>query len=128
MTTFLIIDDSPTIRATLRKMLEAIEATDLEVLDAESGDQAAPLFARADVIFLDIHLRQEDGSMILRRILQKRPLAKVVLVTSALRNDERVIDALSQGAFAYIEKPIRRDSVLQVLRELKQESSAVRRI
>lgn len=130
MTTHLIIDDSPTIRLTMRKVLEGLATEEIDVLEAVDGDSGVKKFKEnePDVVFLDIELGRKDGHAVLRELLAERPEARVVIVTSAERNDERVRDALGQGAFAIVQKPVRRDEIAKVLADLDHESRRTRRI
>ena len=127
---FLIIDDSPTIRLTLRKILEGLEADGSEVQEADGEEAALEQFRRQrpDVVFLDIELGHKDGHDVLRELLRIEPETRVILATSAARADERVTDALGQGAFAFVEKPLRRDEIARVLAEIEHESRRTRRV
>lgn len=126
----LIVDDSPTIRLTLRKILEGLTHDDTHVEETDSGETALAAFKRTppNVVFLDIELGKKDGNTVLRELLAIQPDAKVILATSAQPNDERVTDAIGQGAFGLIQKPLRRDDVARALAEIEHENRRTRRV
>jgi len=127
---FLIIDDSRTIRLTLRKILEGLNNEDIEVEETDSGETALALFQQTNpsVVFLDIELGKKDGNAVLRELLSVAPEAKVILATSAQPTDDRVTDAIGQGAFGLIRKPLRRDEIARVLGEIEHEARRTRRV
>jgi DNA-binding response OmpR family regulator len=100
----LVIDDSPTFRHELKRVLEASGYT---VDTAASGEDGLRLAVdlRPAVIVVDGVLPGIDGSTVIRRIRADAALRStpcILLTGSGKRSDE--IDALDAGADAYVQK------------------------
>jgi DNA-binding NarL/FixJ family response regulator len=104
MTTVLVVDDHPLVRAGLTALVATTE--DLEVIGgASGGEQAIALAAtlEPDVILMDLSMPDMDGVEATRRILASSPDMRVVVLTSFADHD-RVTDALTAGAVGYLLK------------------------
>jgi chemotaxis response regulator CheB/chemotaxis methyl-accepting protein methylase len=102
----LIVDDSSTIRALLRKIIS--KDSRFEII-AEAGKPSEVLEilkkVKPDVMTLDIHMPEMDGVTLLKKI---HPLYKIptVMITSVSREEGTlVLEALENGAVDYIQKP-----------------------
>ncbi|MDQ3282107.1 MAG: LytTR family DNA-binding domain-containing protein [Acidobacteriota bacterium] len=99
----LIVEDEPLARARLRTLLAS--ERDLAVVgEAENARAAAELVGvlRPDVVFLDIHMPQENGLELLRTLdPAQRP---VVIFTTA--HPEYALDAFEVSAADYLVKPL----------------------
>jgi len=100
----LIVDDEPSVRESLaewfrrdgyRTGMAANAREALEQLEASSWD----------VVLLDIKMPGMDGLELERRILATDPNMVVIMIT-AYASVESAVEALKQGAFDYITKPI----------------------
>jgi len=104
----LIVDDEPLIRWSLAERLradghEAVEAgTAAEALDR--ADQGV------DLVLLDYGLPDQDGMAVLRRLRDLDPDLLVIMLT-AHRSVETVVEAMRAGAFDYATKPFDLDDV-----------------
>jgi two-component system chemotaxis response regulator CheB len=103
----MLVDDSATVRAILRRLLDAEPG--IRVVH-QAGDGRAALAAlgtaRPDVVLLDLEMPVMDGMTALPLILKAAPLAAVI-VASALtqRGAKEAIAALAAGAADYVPKP-----------------------
>ena len=116
MTTVLIVDDHPMVRAGLATLINA--APDLEVVgEASGGEQAAQLAATAlpDVVLMDMSMPGMDGVQATRAVLTSRAEAKVVVLTS-FSDTSRVTDALRAGAVGYLLKDCEPAELLSAIR------------
>jgi two-component system chemotaxis response regulator CheB len=102
----LIVDDSPSIRAQLARILSA--DPEIEVV----GQAPEPNVARQmikdlepDVITLDVEMPGMDGLSFLERIMRLRPMPVVMCSTLTARGAAVTIEALRLGAVDYIAKP-----------------------
>lgn len=99
----LIVDDSPLIRQTFRRMLEQSE--DIEVV-AEAGDayEARDLIVRLrpDVMTLDIEMPRMNGIQFLKKLIPQFPIP--VIVCSSLPIS--AFEALDAGAVDFVGKPM----------------------
>ena len=102
MTTAIITDDEPLMRAQLRRRLAEVWP-DLEIV-AEAGDGDAALEAMErespDLMFLDIQMPGMSGVEVARRVAGR---CRIVFVTAY---DEYAVAAFEQGAIDYLLKPV----------------------
>jgi CheY-like chemotaxis protein len=113
----LVIDDDPTARGLLRRML-AKEG--FEVREAASGAEglAQARAARPDVITLDVLMPDLDGWTVLTQLKADPDLCTIPVVMTTILDEPRRGFAL--GAADYLTKPIDRDRLLQALRRYRR--------
>ena len=102
----LVVDDSASIRNLLKKMVE--EEPDLQVVaTAEKPSEVEGLILkhRPDVITLDIHMPEEDGVSLLRRLFPKYRIPTIMVTAISLQEGRKVFEALEIGAVDYVQKP-----------------------
>ena len=112
----LVVDDHRLVRAGLITLLEA--AGDIEVAGEAADGRQALEAARAvapDVVLLDLSMPVLDGVAATRLLLQERPQARVVALTS-FSDRQRVNDVLAAGAIGYLLKDSRPDELLAAVR------------
>jgi DNA-binding NtrC family response regulator len=99
----LIVDDDPSMRYSLTRMLEG---QGLQVTLAKNGAEAINQFfaVSPDLVVMDIKMPGQSGLDVLRQIKEKDPKALVILMT-AFGTTETAIEAMKFGAFDYILKP-----------------------
>ncbi len=102
----LIVDDSPTMRALLRLLLE--REGDIEIVGAAASAQEARGMIRElnpDVVTLDIEMPGMSGLEFLEKIMQLRPMP--VIIVSGLTRDgtSATMRALELGAIDCYAKP-----------------------
>ncbi|MBI2155710.1 MAG: sigma-54-dependent Fis family transcriptional regulator [Candidatus Rokubacteria bacterium] len=106
----LIVDDEPSIRATLRGVLED---EGYRVSAVGGGAAALRVFADEppDLTFLDIWMEGMDGLETLAEIRRVRPDAIVVMI-SGHGTIETAVKATRLGAYDFIEKPLSLEKTL----------------
>jgi nitrogen regulation protein NR(I) len=99
----LIVDDDPSMRYSLARMLEG---EGLLLSAAKNGAEALKLTAeeKPDLVIMDIKMPGQSGLEVLRQIREKDPKALVILMT-AFGTTETAIEAMKFGAFDYLLKP-----------------------
>jgi sigma-B regulation protein RsbU (phosphoserine phosphatase) len=111
----LVVDDDPGMLRTVRRILDR----GYEVACASSADEAETLAAQhaLDLAILDIRMPGRDGFELMSRLQATRPDLDVILMTGSLDEaDEKLVRAVRQKAFYFIQKPFDRE-VLQTLVE-----------
>ncbi|OQA57688.1 MAG: Transcriptional regulatory protein ZraR [Candidatus Omnitrophica bacterium ADurb.Bin277] len=100
----LLVDDEVEICEFLRSFFED---RDYNVATAHSGVQALDQVEKfgPNVVLLDIQMPEMDGLTALRKIKEKYPKTKVIMVT-AVETQDRIEDAMRAGADNYITKPL----------------------
>ena len=106
MTRVLVVDDSATMRALIRRALQS--HSDMEVV----GEACDPIRAREaikalnpDVITLDVEMPQMNGLDFLERLMRLRPMPVVMVSTLTSRGAEATLRALELGAVDCVPKP-----------------------
>ena len=127
---FLLVDDSPTVRLTLAAAIKNAHRGVTEVLEAADGETAIREFEarKPDAVFLDLMLPKMSGLDVLRKMLDSRPDAKVVIITGLPASDPQVVQGIAAGAFGFISKPARTENVRKVLNDIEAESGRFGRI
>ena len=98
----LVADDSQFMRKAIMQLIDA------EVVEASTEEEAVNRFNehKPDVVFLDVMMNEADsGIKALRRIKEKSPDARVVLVTSLKEDNCLVQEAFELGIEGYLPKP-----------------------
>lgn len=126
MTSVLIIDDNPTIRAMLRLIIQGEEYR--VVGEASNGAQGLEraLAVTPDIVCLDVVMPGEDGLQVLIRIKEELARTAVLMVTG--KNDRDTVEgAIARGAAGFILKPFRAGTVLDTLAKTAASLRAPRR-
>jgi DNA-binding NtrC family response regulator len=131
MATILVVDDA---RNTLKAMETILSREGYTVLTAASGEEALEYLREHDVdlLFSDVKMPKMDGIALLRQIKQQDEGITVVMI-SGHREIDVAIEAMKEGAFDYLLKPLGRDDVLRTvhralaMRVLMVENLALKR-
>jgi DNA-binding NarL/FixJ family response regulator len=105
VTTVLIVDDQPIVRAGLAVVLDA--EPDLQVIgQAADGEEAVRMAAelRPDVVCMDVRMPRMDGITATRQIVQAHGGAVRVLILTTFDIDEDTFAALEAGASGFLLK------------------------
>ncbi len=118
--TVMIVDDSPAMRAFVRRVLDM---SGLEIdgcLQASNGEEALRLLSEAwvDVVLTDINMPVMDGEELLRRMAEHEVLRAIpVLVISTDRTECRIQRMLAMGAKGYVTKPFTPEKLREQLEQ-----------
>lgn len=123
MARILIIDDEPSIRRTLREILEYEK---YQVEEAETGMDALNLINEQefDVILCDIKMPEMDGIETLEGIRQQSETP--VIMISGHGTIETAVEAIKKGAYDYISKPPDLNRLLITLKNALDKSNLTR--
>jgi two-component system response regulator DegU len=122
----LLADDHPLIREGLRASLADQGFT--VVAEAEDGRSAVDLALehRPDVVVMDIGMPDLDGLEATRRILSKRPNARVLVLTA--HDDDQMREAAkAAGAMGYVPKSASTREITDAVRALARGESMMAR-
>ncbi len=135
VTSFLIVDDSSTIRMRMGAAIRNSSPTSPSIMEAGDGATALQIFEeqKPDAVFLDLVLPETpDGNLeghtglgLLRAMLDERPGTPVVLMSAFPQEHADVIAAISFGAFAHLQKPVRPGDVKRVLDALEPPNARI---
>lgn len=119
----LIIDDNEELCSVLRLIFEEKQyAVDVAATGQEALAKAERRFFHA--ILLDIKLPDMSGVEVLAHLKKMRPDTAVLMIT-AYASLESAIEALNEGASAYILKPVNMDEVLVTIQEVLEKQHLV---
>jgi len=109
----LIIDDDPYILKSISIYLEDLG---FEVYQAGGGRQGIEMFEAVtpNLVFTDLMMPDVDGLMVVQEITAKSPDTPVVII-SGNGSIDFAIDAVRNGAWDYITKPIHDFSVIDII-------------
>ena len=119
----LIIDDERAIRRALREILEFEE---IQVQEAENGKEGLQMIKdhSFDLVFCDIKMPFMDGLEVLNNVIKSQIDTPIVMI-SGHGNIETAVQAIKEGAFDFIEKPLDLNRILVILRNVKDRTSLV---
>lgn len=118
----LIADDEAELRQGVRSQLSSRGVSIDEAADGESAWKLIQDNAY-DLVLLDVRMPVVDGLEVLRRLKEARPSTTVAVIT-AHANVKDAVFAIQHGAFDYIEKPMKRER----LDELVDKALEARRL
>jgi two-component system chemotaxis response regulator CheY len=117
----LAVDDSSTVRETIREMLEPVKA---EFMEADNGQAALDFLVsidgNVDLILLDWEMPVMNGYEFLACIRKDERLRSIpVIMLTSVSQKEKVVDAIRAGVKQYILKPFSSEilfgKIMQVL-------------
>jgi two-component system nitrogen regulation response regulator GlnG len=109
----LIIDDEPVIQHAFRK---AFRPPEFSVVSARSASEGLAALTRQvpDVIILDVHLPDSGGLKTFAQIKALDARIPVILITGH-GTTELAIEAIKQGAFDYLLKPLEYEEIRELV-------------
>ena len=115
MSKILVIDDDRSICETLELYLTE---EGYEVVTAATGTEGLNKFVETspDVVILDIRLPDVDGFTVLEDLREDDDNVKVIMIT-AHHDMDSTINAMKNGAFDYIHKPVNVDELDMAIRK-----------
>jgi DNA-binding NtrC family response regulator len=98
------VDDEPLVRRSLSELLTLEGYT---VSSASNGKEALDLLKNytADIIITDIKMPEMDGIKLLKQVKNLYPDTPVIIITS-YGSIENAVEAMREGAYDYVTKPI----------------------
>jgi two-component system, chemotaxis family, chemotaxis protein CheY len=116
----LVTDDSKMARKMVIKTLTENIEGDLEIFEAQNGQEALDLYKELSpkIVFLDLTMPIMDGFAALEKIKEFDKNAKVVVISADIQklSMDRV---LQLGAFNFVKKPIDSSKMKQIFEKLE---------
>jgi two-component system response regulator HydG len=119
----LVVDDEPAIVESLGKIFKR---EGLTVLSATDGNAGLELLRRhrVGVLLTDLMMPRTTGMDLLRAAKTVAPETEVVLMT-AYGTVETAVDAMKEGAYDFVTKPLKRAHVVRIVRNALEKQSLV---
>jgi DNA-binding NarL/FixJ family response regulator len=104
VTTVVVADDHPMVRAGLRSVIASMPDVEL-VAEAENGEEAVAAVTRhrPDLVVMDLHMPGMDGLEATRQVLRRSASTRVVVLTMS-DDDAALFAAMQAGACGYLVK------------------------
>ncbi|MBL8933208.1 MAG: sigma-54-dependent Fis family transcriptional regulator [Archangium sp.] len=120
----LVVDDEASIRHVLTLVLSE---HGYEVRAVADGEEALKeLQARPyDVMISDVRMPKLDGMALLKQALVLQP-ELTVLVMSAYGSKDQALEAVSQGAYDFVQKPFKPEEIVFTLRKVDERARLLR--
>lgn len=122
----LIVDDSPAMRAFIRRVIDISGFPAEACLEAGNGREALEILRQSwvDVILTDINMPEMNGKELLRIIEEDDVLRGIpVLVVSTDATRQRMAQMRAMGARGYLSKPFSPEQLREQLDEMLGVSS-----
>ena len=133
MAVILIIEDEPSIRRVLKKIIED-EDKSHKVLEADNGAKGVKVVndQSIDLILCDIKMPKKDGIEVLQEVIAEHNSIPVIMI-SGHGDIQTAVECMKIGAFDYIEKPPDLNKLLNTIRNglnqnnLEQENKQLKK-
>jgi DNA-binding NtrC family response regulator len=121
--TLLVVDDEPSNLTSLQKIFQR---EGMRVLAAESAKSALELARRhrIEVVLTDLMMPGTNGVELLRALKEISPDTEVVLMT-AYGTVETAVQAMREGAYDFVEKPLKRMTIVKSVNKAAERQSLV---
>lgn len=110
----LIVDDEPLIRQSLRR---ALRSEKIELKECGLGVDALEKIISEDydLCFIDVNLPDMSGIELMKKIKERSPLTRVVIITACLLDGEAE-NEIEQYSYTFIPKPFNIFQIRQVIK------------
>jgi DNA-binding NtrC family response regulator len=120
----LVVDDEKELRESLTQLITALGH---HVFEAERGEEALTIIRERGVdtptsihlVLLDVHMPEISGLDVLREIRSRDP-SIIVLIITAHGNIRDAVEAMREGAYNYIEKPVQEGDIEDLIKKASQ--------
>jgi two-component system, NarL family, response regulator NreC len=118
MTTIVLADDHQVVRLGMRALLDDVPDFSVvgEAADGVEADRIAERL-RPDVLIVDLMMPGINGLEVTRHVSQRVPDTRVIIL-SMHANESYVLEALRNGASAYVLKESSADDIVHAVREV----------
>jgi NarL family two-component system response regulator LiaR len=120
-----VADDHAIVRKGIAAVLEIVP--DIEVVgEAENGRDAAYRVQqlRPDVILMDLVMPEMDGIEAIRRIKDRQPEARILVLTT-FAGEDKIFPAVKAGALGYHLKDSHPEELVQAIRQVHRGESSL---
>ncbi len=121
----LIVDDSATMRALVRKVL-TISGLELGIcFEGANGREALEILKQnwVDLVLSDLHMPEMDGAALVKALRQNQLWQSIPVVLITTEGRREVLEVFfQQGVQGYIHKPFRPEDIKEKLQDILGEA------
>ena len=110
----LVVDDNVKLCETLSDSLEARGYSIFTAMNIKQAKETV-LKNNINIVLLDLRLGEEDGMNLLHYLTKENPQLPVIIIT-AFGSIEIAIEAVKNGAFDLLEKPVKLEQLISVIK------------
>ncbi|MGI9548577.1 MAG: sigma-54-dependent transcriptional regulator [Bdellovibrionales bacterium] len=110
----LIVDDEPTLRLSLKKILEDKNYKTLCTSSIEETLKLSPHLS-FDLCIVDLNLTDGKGTQLISQLKTKHPYIQSILITGEQSINTAIAEAIHKGFFYFVTKPFDVDVLLKVV-------------
>lgn len=114
----LVVDDSPVLRAAIRKVVKLAGIEEDQIFEAGNGQEALEVLETVwiDLVLLDLNMPVMDGEEFAARVRQNPELADVaIVVVSTEANRERLDRMRELGTLEALHKPFEPEDLRRII-------------
>ena len=118
---FLIVDDSATTRAVIKRTIGLCGIEAEKIIEAGNGKDALAMLAvaKVDLVFLDINMPEMTGMEVAARIKADAKLcATPIVIVSSESMESRIQQMKAEGVRGYIKKPFTPEQIRTVINDV----------
>ena len=111
----LVVDDAKFSRNQIKRVIDEIDNGEV-IGEAENGNEAVLLYEKLkpDLITMDLVMPEKGGIQAIEEIIRMDKSA-IIIVISAIGQDDLMLEATEKGAKEYIVKPFKPNELRKVL-------------
>lgn len=108
---FLIVEDEPTMRLLIKKVLLESGLEYGEIYEAENGKEGLEVLKKhpVDFILVDIYMPVMDGMEMLDYLMDHPDYRDIPAIVISTENDDNRIDAIVRRGIGFVHKPLTKD-------------------
>lgn len=120
MRNILIVDDEPSLRLSLKKLLESENHKIISTSGVEETYQLSPSL-QFDLAIVDLNLPDGKGTELISVLKKKQAQLQSILITGEHSINVTIAEAINQGIFYFISKPFEASVLLNLVRKVLKE-------
>ncbi len=126
----LIVDDESELRKSLATVLtKTLPEYEFSISEASNGREATSMVLEQsfDLLLMDVRMPEMSGLEALKIIMEKNPKTFVVIMT-AHANLNDAVEAIKNGAFDYIEKPVQPEQLTKMVQKALETRAIINEV
>ena len=120
----LIVDDEPSLRISIKKLLENKNHKVISTSGIEETHQLHPSL-QFDLAIVDLNLNDGKGTDLISSLKKKQPQLQSILITGEHSINVTIVEAINQGIFYFIPKPFEPSALLNLVKKVLKQKDLV---